>query len=80
MRDKVRTYRTLYQAEVPGGAEHTPAGYKRWAEYGKSLKGEFTLFKLPTAYHSLDGARLPELLITAKCRTMRRSRTRTRAR
>ena len=30
----------------------TPAGYKRWAEYGKSLKGEFTLFKLPSAYHS----------------------------
>jgi len=52
VRDKVRTYRTLYQAEVPGGAEHTPAGYKRWAEYGKSLKGEFTLFKLPSAYHS----------------------------
>ena len=52
VRDHVRTYRTLYQAEVPGGAEHTPEGYKRWAEYGKSLKGEFTLFKLPTAYHS----------------------------
>ena len=52
VRDQVRTYRTLYQAEVPGGAEHTPEGYKRWAEYGKSLPGEFTLFKLPTAYHS----------------------------
>jgi L-alanine-DL-glutamate epimerase-like enolase superfamily enzyme len=52
VRDQVRTYRTLYQAEVPGGAPHTPEGYKRWAEYGKSLKGEFTLFKLPTAYHS----------------------------
>ena len=35
VRDKVRTYRTLYQGEVPGGAEHTPEGYKRWAEYGK---------------------------------------------
>ena len=52
VRDQVRTYRTLYQAEVPGGADHTPEGYKRWAEYGKSLKGEFTLFKLPTAFHS----------------------------
>ena len=52
VRDQVRTYRTLYQGEVPGGAEHTPEGYKRWAEYGKSLKGEWTLFKLPTAYHS----------------------------
>ena len=52
VRDQVRTYRTLYQGEVPGGAEHTPEGYKRWAEYGKSLPGEWTLFKLPTAYHS----------------------------
>ncbi|RYH13385.1 MAG: mandelate racemase/muconate lactonizing enzyme family protein, partial [Alphaproteobacteria bacterium] len=52
VRDKVRTYRTLYQAEVPGGAAHTPEGYRKWAEYGKSLKGEFTLFKLPSAYHS----------------------------
>ena len=52
VRDQVRTYRTLYQKEVPGGADHTPEGYKRWAEYGKSLKGEFTLFKLPTAFHS----------------------------
>jgi L-alanine-DL-glutamate epimerase-like enolase superfamily enzyme len=52
VRDKVRTYRTLYQKEVPGGADHTPEGYKRWAEYGKSLPGEFTLFKLPSAFHS----------------------------
>ena len=52
VRDQVRTYRTLYQQEVPGGAPHTPEGYKRWAEYGKSLEGGFTLFKLPTAYHS----------------------------
>ena len=52
VRDQVRTYRTLYQGEVPGGAEHTPEGYRRWAEYGKSLPGEWTLFKLPTAYHS----------------------------
>jgi L-alanine-DL-glutamate epimerase-like enolase superfamily enzyme len=52
VRDQVRTYRTLYQKEVPGGADHTPEGYKRWAEYAKTLKGEFTLFKLPTAFHS----------------------------
>lgn len=52
VRDQVRTYRTLYHHEVPGGAPHTPEGYKKWAEYGKSLKGEFTLFKLPTSYHS----------------------------
>ena len=48
--DKVRTYRTLYQAEVPGGAEHTPAGYRRWAEYGKSLKGEFTVAIAPADF------------------------------
>jgi L-alanine-DL-glutamate epimerase-like enolase superfamily enzyme len=52
VRNQVRTYRTLYQAEVPGGAPHTPDGYRKWAEYVKSLKGEFTLFKLPSAYHS----------------------------
>jgi len=52
VRDRVRTYRTLYHAEVPGGAAHSPEGYRRWAEYGKSLKGEFTLFKLPTSFHS----------------------------
>jgi len=52
VRDKVRTYRTLYQAEVPGGAPHTPEGYRKWAQYGKSLKGEFHLFKLPTSFHS----------------------------
>ena len=52
VRDQVRTYRTLYQKEVPGGADHTPEGYKRWAEYAKTIPGEFTLFKLPTAFHS----------------------------
>ncbi len=52
VRDQVRTYRTLYQAEVPGGAEHTPEGYRAWAEYAKTLPGDFTLFKLPTAFHS----------------------------
>jgi L-alanine-DL-glutamate epimerase-like enolase superfamily enzyme len=52
VRDQVRTYRTLYQKEVPGGADHTPEGYKRWAEFAKTIPGEFTLFKLPTAFHS----------------------------
>lgn len=52
VRDQVRTYRTLYQGEVPGGADHTPDGYRRWAEYGKSLDGGFRMFKLPTAFHS----------------------------
>ncbi len=50
VRDQVRTYRTLYQHEV--GAKHTPEDYVKWAEYGKALEGGFTMFKLPTAFHS----------------------------
>jgi L-alanine-DL-glutamate epimerase-like enolase superfamily enzyme len=50
VRDQVRTYRTLYQGEV--GVGHTPDDYKRWAEYGKALPGGFTMFKLPTSFHS----------------------------
>ncbi len=50
VRDEVRTYRTLYQAEL--GAAHTPEGYREWAQYGKSLEGGFTMFKLPTSFHS----------------------------
>lgn len=50
VRDKVRTYRTLYHHEV--GIGHTPEDYVKWAEYGKSLEGGFTMFKLPTSFHS----------------------------
>lgn len=50
VRDKVRTYRTLYQQEV--GVEHTPEGYVKWAEHAKSLSEGFTMFKLPTSFHS----------------------------
>ncbi len=50
VRDQVRTYRTLYQGEL--GAAHTPAGYADWAAYGKALPEGFTMFKLPTSYHS----------------------------
>jgi L-alanine-DL-glutamate epimerase-like enolase superfamily enzyme len=50
VRDKVRTYRTLYQAELK--APHTPEGYAQWANYGKSLPGGFSMFKLPTSFHS----------------------------
>ena len=52
VRDSVRTYRTLYHHEVNGGVGHTPADYAKWAEYGKALPGGFTMFKLPTAFHS----------------------------
>lgn len=50
VRDKVRTYRTLYQKELNVG--HTPKDYEKWAAYGKSLPGEFSMFKLPTSFHS----------------------------
>ncbi|MEO8531481.1 MAG: mandelate racemase/muconate lactonizing enzyme family protein [Deltaproteobacteria bacterium] len=50
VRDQVRTYRTLYQAEL--GAPHTPEGYVKWAEYAKALPEGFTMFKLPTSFHS----------------------------
>lgn len=50
VRDQVRTYRTLYQGEL--GVGHTPDDYVRWAEYGKALPGGFTMFKLPTSFHS----------------------------
>ena len=50
VRDKVRCYRTLYQHEA--GVGHSPDDYVKWAEYGRSLEGGFTEFKLPTAFHS----------------------------
>jgi L-alanine-DL-glutamate epimerase-like enolase superfamily enzyme len=50
VRDQVRTYRTLYQGELKVG--HTPEDYAKWAAYGKSLEGGFTMFKLPTSFHS----------------------------
>lgn len=52
VRDQVRTYRTLYHHEVNGGIGHTPDDYVKWAEYGKALEGGFTMFKLPTSFHS----------------------------
>ncbi|MEQ1770464.1 MAG: mandelate racemase/muconate lactonizing enzyme family protein [Devosia sp.] len=52
VRDQVRTYRTLYHAEVNGGVGHTPDDYVKWAEYGLSLPGNFHMFKLPTSFHS----------------------------
>ncbi len=52
VRDQVRTYRTLYHQEVNGGVGHTPDDYRKWAEYGMSLPGNFHMFKLPTSFHS----------------------------
>lgn len=50
VRDKVRTYRTLYHHEV--GIGHSVADYVKWAEHGKALPEGFTMFKLPTSFHS----------------------------
>jgi hypothetical protein len=50
VRDKVRTYRTLYHHEV--GIGHSVADYVKWAEHGKALPEAFTMFKLPTSFHS----------------------------
>ena len=49
VRDQVRTYRTLYHEE---GRTHTVADYVRWAEVAKSLPEKFSMFKLPTSFHS----------------------------
>ena len=46
---KVRDYRTLYHEP---GTKHTVADYVRWAEIAKSLPEKFTMFKLPTSFHS----------------------------
>jgi L-alanine-DL-glutamate epimerase-like enolase superfamily enzyme len=58
VRDRVRTYRTLYHHEV--GVGHTPEAYARWAEYGKALPEKFTMFKLPTSFHSAMVRDVPE--------------------
>lgn len=50
VRDQVRTYRTLYHHEV--GIGHQVADYVRWAEHAKALAEGYTMFKLPTAFHS----------------------------
>src|SRR4029453_9834110 len=49
-RDSARPSRPLYHHEVGGG--HTPEDYVKWAEFGKALEGGFTMFKLPTSFHS----------------------------
>lgn len=50
VRDQVRAYRTLYQEEL--GVGHTPDDYVKWAEHGMALPEGFTMFKLPTSFHS----------------------------
>ena len=50
VRDQVRPYRTLYHHEV--GIGHTVDDYVKWAEYAKAMPEGFTMFKLPTSFHS----------------------------
>ena len=58
VRDQVRTYRTLYQREV-GVEAHTPDDYRTWARKAKELPGGFTIFKLPSSFHSTMAADFP---------------------
>ena len=57
VRDQVRTYRTLYH-EPP--ALHRVEDYVRWAEIAKSLPEKFTMFKLPTSFHSAMVSQVPD--------------------
>jgi len=50
VRDEVRTYRTLYHSEL--GVGQAVDDYARWAEHGMILSEKFTMFKLPTSFHS----------------------------
>jgi L-alanine-DL-glutamate epimerase-like enolase superfamily enzyme len=63
VRDEVRTYRTLYHREANVG--HAVADYVRWAEFGKALPEKFTMFKLPTSFHSDMVKEVPEFFYGA---------------
>lgn len=58
VRDRVRAYRTLYQREV-GVEGHTPDSYAEWARRAKEQPGNFTMFKLPTSFHSSMASEFP---------------------
>ncbi len=62
VRDQVRTYRTLYHEP---GTKHTVEDYVRWAEIGKALPEKFTMFKLPTSFHSAMVREVPEFFYGA---------------
>ena len=63
VRDHVRTYRTLYHHEV--GVNHQVGDYVRWAEHAKALPEGFTMFKLPTSFHSAMEREEPEFFYGA---------------
>jgi L-alanine-DL-glutamate epimerase-like enolase superfamily enzyme len=60
VRDQVRTYRTLYHEP---GIAHTVEDYVRWAEIAKALPEGFTLFKLPTSFHSTMVRTVPDFFV-----------------
>jgi L-alanine-DL-glutamate epimerase-like enolase superfamily enzyme len=60
VRDQVRTYRTLYHEP---GIAHTVEDYVRWAEIAKALPEGFTLFKLPTSFHSAMVRTVPDFFV-----------------
>ena len=62
VRDQVRTYRTLYHEP---GTKHVVADYVRWAEIAKALPEKFTMFKLPTSFHSSMVREVPEFFYGA---------------
>lgn len=57
VRDQVRTYRTMYHEP---GVKHSVEDYVRWAEIAKGLPEQFTMFKLPTSYHSSMVREVPD--------------------
>jgi L-alanine-DL-glutamate epimerase-like enolase superfamily enzyme len=63
VRDQVRTYRTLYHHEVD--AKHTVEHYQRWAEFALAMPEQFTMFKLPTSFHSAMVHEVPEFFYGA---------------
>lgn len=60
VRDQVRTYRTLYHEP---SIKHTVQDYVRWAEIGKALPEQFTMFKLPTSFHSSMVREVPDFFV-----------------
>jgi len=63
VRDQVRTYRTLYHHEV--GVGHQVSDYVKWAEHAKAMAEGFTMFKLPTSFHSGMVHEVPEFFYGA---------------
>jgi L-alanine-DL-glutamate epimerase-like enolase superfamily enzyme len=57
VRDRVRAYRTLYHAP---DVTHAVDDYVTWAQAAKALPENFTIFKLPTSFHSSMVREVPE--------------------